>query len=60
MKKNSKTRSRRGFDGPKKLMGDFKQQRENLISNIASGLKELQGKSARYGCLRPWTRARAH
>jgi hypothetical protein len=26
MKKNSKTRSRRGFDGRKKLMGDFKQQ----------------------------------
>lgn len=39
-------RSRRGFDGRKKLMGDFKQQRESLISGIASGLADLQGKSA--------------
>lgn len=33
--------------GVKKLMGDFKQQRESLISGIASGLTELQAKSAR-------------
>ncbi|MCV2533840.1 hypothetical protein ACR9HT_08020 [Enterobacter wuhouensis] len=51
MKKNSKTRSRRGFDGRKKLMEDFKQQRVILISGIASGLTELQRKSAGHGCL---------
>lgn len=56
MKKNSKTRSRRGFDGRKKLMEDFKQQRVILISGIASGLTELQRKSAGQGCLRPWTK----
>lgn len=33
--------------GVKKLMGEFKQQRDSLISGIASGLTELQGKSAR-------------
>lgn len=33
--------------GVKKLMEDFTQQRESLISGIASGLAELQGKSAR-------------
>lgn len=31
----------------KKQMESFKQQRESLISDIASGLSELQGKSAR-------------
>ncbi|MGJ5906512.1 hypothetical protein [Enterobacter sp. J706] len=31
----------------KKLMGEFTQQRESLISGIASGLAQLQGKSAR-------------
>ncbi|MGK3227658.1 hypothetical protein ACCW94_21530 [Enterobacter soli] len=36
-----------GMSGLKKLMGEFKQQRENLISGISSGLTDLQGKSAR-------------
>lgn len=31
----------------KKLMGEFQQQRESMISGIASGLSELQAKSAR-------------
>jgi len=31
----------------KKLMGDFQRQRESMIAGIASGLSELQGKSAR-------------
>lgn len=31
----------------KKLMGDFQQQRESMISDIASGLSDLKGKSAR-------------
>ena len=36
-----------------KADGDFKQQRESLISGIASGLADLQGKAPGHGYLPP-------